>query len=321
MAHPSLGAALAGLTLLASAFADCEPEYEKFLTEFRKTSSPERRKIFCANWERIQEINQANGSFQVDWNERSDWTQEEVQGLLGGIALDFNSTEVKDSLYTPPENFVPAAAADWRRYMPAVKNQGRCGSCWAFAAIDVVDFYAGSSHSEQQLVDCSGQGCGGGSPFHALRYLERYGSISESSYPYRGNDGRCQRSGKQIAARVWNVRSYWNEAGLAAMVSKQPTAICIYGGGGFAFVSYRSGVFNADCGSRNEGHCLGAVGFTSGYWILRNSWGPRWGQAGHMYFKRGVNLCTIGTRGGAAAYARKAYKDLPLNQPIPSVVV
>jgi hypothetical protein len=125
---------------------------------------------------------------------------------------------------------------------------------------------------------------------------------------------------------------------------------------GFQF--YRSGVYNADCGSKSEGHCLAVVGYSDDYWILRkcaarprraepragtreahlprvhrrtlpmtppeyavralgSSWGSLWGQHGYMYFKRGANLCNIGTRGAQIANA----KPLPTVEELPRGLV
>merc|ERR1719161_2412640 len=75
--------------------------------------------------------------------------------------------------------------------MPPVKTQKACGSCWAFAAIAVLDFQAGGSHSEQQLVDCSGGGCEGYPVTRAFYYLFDHGSNTESQYPYTGTPGSC----------------------------------------------------------------------------------------------------------------------------------
>merc|ERR1712098_496006 len=104
-------------------------------------------------------------------------------------------------------------------------------------------------------------------------------------------------------ATVSNVQAVSGEDAIAAAASTQVVSVCIYGGDSDAFQHYNSGVYDADCGSQSEGHCLGVVGFTDDYWIIRNSWGSSWGESGYMRFKRGVNLCTIGTRGGAIALA------------------
>lgn len=61
-----------------------------------------------------------------------------------------------------------------------------------------------------------------------------------------------------------------------------------------SFMSYHSGVWDKSCGS-GGGHAVAVVGYKKGYWIIRNSWGSTWGVEGHVYFKKGVNLCAIET--------------------------
>merc|ERR1719375_1790432 len=113
-----------------------------------------------------------------------------------------------------------SASVDWRSRMPAVKNQGHCGSCWAFSAIDVVDFMAGGSHSEQQLVDCSGDdGCGGGWPAHALKYLSRAGSASESGYAYKASGGSCHSF--HSVATVSHIQSVSGASNIASALQHQ----------------------------------------------------------------------------------------------------
>merc|ERR1712004_112297 len=210
---------------------------------------------------------------------------------------------VKASLFNPPALAKPLGLVDWRSSMPPIKDQGHCGACWAFAAIDVVDFEAAGSHSEQQLVDCSGQGCGGGNPFSALTYLQGPGSDAESTYPYTGKDGSCGQDGRITQATVSNVQAVDGEDDIAAAASNQVVAVCINAGSFDDFQSYSSGVYDSDCGDASDGHCLAVVGYTEDYWIIRNSWGSSWGQDGYMYFQRGSNLCNIGHRGAAIATA------------------
>merc|ERR1711998_543999 len=104
--------------------------------------------------------------------------------------------------------------------MPPVKNQGHCGSCWTFSAIDVVDFLYGKSHSEQQLLDCSGEGsCDGGNHESALKWLTSHDSTTESEYPYKGKVGSCKKvkGGDEVA----NVRSVSaSDSALASATSR-----------------------------------------------------------------------------------------------------
>jgi len=293
--------------LATCAVGDCEIDYKKFLAEFpQKYRSNERKSIFCATVALIKETNHANRGFTLAVNEFSDWTKGELEAMLGD-APNSSDPVVPASTFTPQPNNVYPSFVDWRNRMPEVKDQGHCGSCWAFAAIAVVDFGAGSSHSEQQLVDCAYPypNCnGGGSHTQALSYLSDHGSDAESMYPYVGKDESCYQSSRWPAARVWNVQTIYGEGNLAAAVSQGVVAVAINAGSFGRFFSYKYGVYDSDCGGGDSGHAVAVVGYAVDYWIIRNSWGPGWGMHGHMYFKRGRNLCAIGTRRLAMASAK-----------------
>mmetsp|Transcript_58699 Transcript_58699/g.96917 ORF Transcript_58699/g.96917 Transcript_58699/m.96917 type:complete len:452 (-) Transcript_58699:58-1413(-) len=309
----------AGFTV--SSYQACEIEWPKFVSRFSVTDTSERRRqVFCANLEQIVRHNQKAHEFE--WSMKvgpfAAHTKAEMQGLLGGHALNYSAPEVRGSLFVPQLGAAePRESVDHRSVMPPIKNQERCGSCWIFSAIDVIDYKvstspsspgydrgAGASHSEQQVLDCgpNSKPCSGGTPWSALNYLVSASSVNEKSYEYTQTKGSCKQ-GKEPSATVSNVKAVYGESDIAAAAVSQVVSVCIYGSDADAFQHYGSGVFNADCGSKSEGHCLGIVGYTTDYWIIRNSWGTDWGHDGYMYFKRGVNLCTIGTRGAAIADA------------------
>ena len=125
-------------------------------------------------------------------------------------------------------------SVDWRARMPAVKNQGQCGSCWAFSAVDVVDFWSGSSHSEQQVLDCSpgSNQCGGGNLHSALNYLAATGSDAESAYPYHARAGTCEQAQKTPATSVLNVQrsETGGEAHIGDEIKSGVVSVCITGG-------------------------------------------------------------------------------------------
>jgi len=283
----------------------CDEEYNRFLARFPdKEASSYRKNVFCRRLEHIQTRNSdANGRFTLGVNQFSDLTKDEFRTMLGGHPLDYGSPLVNDSLFKPNGLSAPLGSVDWRASMPPIKDQGSCGSCWAFAAVAVVDFQAGGSHSEQQLLDCSGHACGGWHSFDALRYLQDKGSDAESEYPYTGTNGSCRQDGLRARATVSNVQSVDGEDDIAAVASTRVVAVSINAGSFDDFQSYSSGVYESDCGDSSFGHAVAVVGYTQDYWIIRNSWGTGWGLNGYMYFKRGSNLCNIGHRGAATATA------------------
>lgn len=268
--------------------SDCDTTYKAFLAAFpEKSSSFERYGIFCSNLARIENHNAGNARFTMGINEFSDWTPDEVSMLLGVKEMNHSS---KLPLYEAPAGLKAANNIDWRSRMPAVKNQGHCGSCWAFSAIDVVDFYGGS-HSEQQLLDCSGGSCQGYNSVSALQYLVSAGSDSESQYGYQGTKGSCHAS--VASDRVSNVNSLHGASSIQAALQSQVVSVAFeLSEQGSPFMHYAGGVYDSPCGS-GAGHAVAAVGYSGDYWIIRNSWGPAWGVGGYIYFKKGMDLCRL----------------------------
>jgi len=202
------------------------------------------------------------------------------------------------------------SSVDWtsKGAVTPVKNQGQCGSCWAFSTTGSAEgahqIATGKlvSFSEQELVDCAGsygnQGCNGGLMDDGFKYLEAKGDSSESSYAYTGKTGTCDSS-KQSAAdgiKAGAVGSYHdvtteNEAQMEAAVAQQPVSVAIEADqSGFQF--YKSGVFSGTCGtSLDHGVLVVGYGTDSGkdYWKVKNSWGTTWGLEGYILLEKGSN--------------------------------
>lgn len=205
------------------------------------------------------------------------------------------------------------AAFDWRAEggVTSVRNQGGCGSCWAFAAVGAVESAIRinlgfeTNLSEQWLVSCTTAGsCGGGWHPHALCFMTANsgcrdscghgGAVLESAFPYVAYDAPCQCP----YAHPYELRSY---SGVSATVGeiKQaiyhhgPVATTVYANN--AFHAYGGGVFNA-CQDQEINHAVLLVGWddtqNGGVWILKNSWGTNWGEGGYMRITYGC--CRIG---------------------------
>merc|ERR1712159_229607 len=257
--------------------------------------------------------------YTVAINQFADMTKTEYSAMLTYKAENkkpnpvvvFDTTNLADSV-------------DWvaKGAVTPVKNQGQCGSCWAFSTTGATEgayqIATGKllSFSEQELVDCAGsygnQGCNGGLMDDGFKYLEAKGDELEASYSYTGKTGTCSTS-KQSAAdgiKAGKVTSYNDVTSdsvtqMMAAVNKQPVSVAIEADqSGFQF--YKSGVFSGTCGT-NLDHGVLVVGYgtDSGkdYWKVKNSWGTTWGQEGYIMLAKGAKNATTGRRllGGGGA--------------------
>jgi len=188
-----------------------------------------------------------------------------------------------------------------------VKDQGACGSCWAFSATETIESYTYLKTgklpvlSEEQIVDCDTTcyGCGGGWPYLAYEYVKGAGGQdSEASYPYsagNGNSGSCQFDPSNVQAKISGYKKVVGEPALQqTLQSTGPISVCVDAS---TWQSYQSGVLT-DCGDSVD-HCVQLTGYANwgksgSYWIVRNSWGDSWGNQGFIWIQTGSDLCLIG---------------------------
>ena len=181
---------------------------------------------------------------------------------------------------------------DWTAVLGPVRDQGSCGASWAYAATTVLEGRQAVKSGEkatalsvQQLVDCVGAnyGCKGGFASEALFYAEEHGLMTEADYPVQGDHGEstCKYDKEKKAAQVDNVRGVGNPK---ADLAQGPIIAAFQAQGDV--IQYQAGIYNGFCGEQPN-HYLAVVGWgvTSygvEYWIARNSWGPDWGEQGHI---------------------------------------
>jgi len=294
----------------AASWRDWKSEFGKSYGDVEEESY--RFLQFLANWEMINEHNQAGRNFSLGLNQFGDLSVEEFQyyvhGHAHGCLRDARAPKPRFQLdRTPSRVSANPTAIDWtdvdgKSYVTPVKNQGQCGSCWAFSTTGSIESRSAIKNqqtdsaittlSEQQLVDCSGSygndGCNGGLMDNAFKYVEANGGLcSESEYAYTGRNGQCHSSTcgtKYDAISSYSDVTADSMTSLEAAVAEGPVSIAIEADQS-AFQFYSSGVLTGTCGTRLD-HGVLAVGYgTSGsdqYWKVKNSWGETWGMDGYI---------------------------------------
>jgi len=254
------------------------------------------------------EANTQNKDLGIDlrfaMNEFADIPFDEFIQTHGGVH-QANKKGMRQVFYGSEES--APDSVDWRTkdgVLNGVQNQGQCGSCWAFSTIGSLEsrwaLKSGNllKLSEQQLVDCDkkqDQGCNGGLMDNAFTYLEGAGSELESDYSYAGSDGTCKY--KKSLAKVTPksfVDVHPSDDALAEAVSQGPVSIAV--DANMWWQLYFGGVLSYNrCSGTQLNHGVVCVGYNnaSSYWIVRNSWGPSWGEKGYIRLQKGKNTCGL----------------------------
>lgn len=303
-----LGAITLGICLLAVYLSHQEGAqnlnaFEQWKKDFNVVYEIEennfRRLIFEENLAKIMKHNSdETQTYKEGINQFTGLTQAEfVANYLGSYAPQGLQAEEIQEVSWREDN----ADVDWttKGGVSPVKNQGQCGSCWAFSTTGVLESWSmlnGNtvSLSEQQLVDCSrpqgNQGCNGGWPSSALNYVKANGITTESAYAYTAKDGQCKTQGGSFKISGYASASGCN--GLANAIQSRPVSVTVDANN---WSRYSSGAFN-NCGTSID-HAVLLVGIVGGNWKIKNSWGPSWGEKGFIRLAGSGNTC------GVCAYA------------------
>ncbi|XP_050513033.1 procathepsin L-like [Diabrotica virgifera virgifera] len=257
--------------------------------------------VFQENLRKIEAHNakyeKGEETYYMAVNKFADWSSAEFQAMLD-----------RQMANKPKQSFIAkhvadpnVPAVDWRESaVLGVKDQGQCGSCWAFSTTGAIEGQLAIHKnervplSEQELVDCDkvNLGCDGGLMTDAFFYVEHHGLSSEEQYPYTGVDGHCNHvKDKQVSSISGYVELDETESALAdALATVGPVSIAVDAD---TWQFYSGGVFNnKNCGNALN-HGVLAVGYTKDAFVVKNSWGTSWGEQGYIRVARGSNLCGI----------------------------
>ncbi|XP_057379831.1 dipeptidyl peptidase 1-like [Daphnia carinata] len=289
--------------------------------------------IYVSNTEMINSINKKQNSWTAkaySWMEGM--SHENLLKMRGGIKSKIHSrppVAPASPLVRRQAEFLPDEW-DWRNvsgvnYVPAVKNQGSCGSCYAFSSMGMLESRLRVATknqlqvnlSPQDIVSCSAysQGCEGGFPYLvAGKYAQDHGVVAEECYPYTGRDSTCsaaKKCGRTYVAKYRYVGGYYGacneELMKISLVESGPLSVSfeVYPD----FMHYAGGVYHRTGELFNQvnkydpfeltNHAVLLVGYGTDaqteedYWIVKNSWGTKWGENGFFRIRRGVDECGI----------------------------
>jgi len=331
------GLALLGMSRLdkSSSIIDSVVRFENYVEKFNKTyaNEAERKHRFMAflqNEEEIALLNELEGKNIFGWTIFSDLTKEEFKQRLNFVPYD---KERRSELHGEIEVHKPAknetnSSLDWRTMnaVTPVKDQGQCGSCWSFSAVQTVESAYLLKNpttkaetfllSEQEVVSCdkSDAGCNGGDLPSAFEFIQWSGLTTEAKYPYTSGDsgesGTCELFSPLAGTKPTDYKyatpgcytgcnKQDEDAMAASMEEVGPIGVCV---NAERWQNYDGGIMSRrSCGSHRYSaldHCVQAVGYESidtdeGYWIVKNSWASDWGEDGYIYLAYGKNTCGV----------------------------
>ncbi|KAJ1435606.1 hypothetical protein B484DRAFT_445987, partial [Ochromonadaceae sp. CCMP2298] len=305
-------AATGSATLFTKEAAHAKYMWEAFKSEYRREyqtmeEETQRFGFFFDNMKAADERNEAElkagGSAVHGITKFSDLSQAEFRSRYLTADIKMKTDKKQPPATTKPPK-TDAGLVDWTGiYTTPLKDQGYCGSCWAFSATEQIESDSmrtlGTSYilSPEQITQCDDTsfGCSGGWTESAYAYVKRAGGMeTEANYPYtsyQGVTGSCKSKDADFVVGLTGFNTITGESNMAAYVQTTgPLSVCLDAN---TWNSYTGGIMSV-CGQSVD-HCVQAVGVDvgGGYWKVRNSWGTSWGESGFILLAYGANTCDI----------------------------
>ncbi|XP_013415102.1 cathepsin L1 [Lingula anatina] len=302
---------------------ELDSEWEMFKSVHKKhyinqEEELHRRKIWEDHIELIakhnREYDMGLHTYTLGINEYADMSNEEFVQTMNRYVM---SNRTSGNVFLAPSHVQIPNEVDWRKegYVTEIKNQGQCGSCWAFSATGSLEGQhfkkTGTlvSLSEQQLIDCSrnygNMGCHGGLIDTSYKYIKANGGIdTEQSYPYTAETGpKCKFTTANIGATCTGYTDIkkGSETDLKSAVATIGPIASAMDANHVSFQLYKSGVYNEPrCSSSSLNHGILVIGYgidgSNDYWLVKNWWGKSWGMEGFAMMSRNKkNQCGIAT--------------------------
>tara|TARA_B100000424_G_C22943022_1_gene501724 strand:- start:2163 stop:3311 length:1149 start_codon:yes stop_codon:yes gene_type:complete len=284
-------------------------------------------KIFKSNFLKIRRFNELNNKIKLELNRFSDEVDFENNDLHTDL-MKISNTPKKNDIFLKTMNFInkilnyrnlPNKLIWDDKIVSNVKNQGSCGSCWAFSSTGVLEAnmrlnnYTVTRLSEQELIDCSNEnyGCDGGLMHLAFDYcIKNKGLTSNELYPYKAVDNNCKCNNsnnsnkllREIGSNITKYKFTIPKSKYDLMKSLQNGPVCIaIDANSYIFRFYKSGIIDMPLKSSEINHAVILTGYDSyengTYWIIQNSWGENWGDNGYVKLKaidgEGILSCQL----------------------------
>jgi len=288
-----------------------------------------RMKVFAENKMTVAKHNALAHQGKVGYFMKIDHLADQLSSEIGetrcGFIPNLPSQRNKSSEFRYNENVSHISPAhielpkeiDWRTHgaVTEVKDQGHCGSCWAFSATGALEGQhfrkTGKlvSLSEQNLIDCASnekygnKGCHGGNFVNAFQYIkDNRGVDTEKSYPYDAHQEKCHYNPRFVGAedKGYVLINTGDEEDIKeAVATKGPVSVGICAKSE-TFQKYSHGVFDDDtcCDWQSLNHAVLIVGYGTDengkdYWLVKNEWGSKWGDNGYIKMERNKDICGI----------------------------